>query len=275
MLAPLHIQAAHAKALTSGRRDGRGGLAKRTVVHHHRVLSEALKQAVRWRLLSINPCGLVDPPRPARREMNTIDEAETAALIGAAESSRIGAPVLLAATTGMRRGEILGLRWSDVDFERRTISVAQTLEETKTALAFKEPKTARSRRMIALPQVAIEALRRHRARQAQERLRVRPAWADLDLVCTDAIGEPIRPDYLTHAFTKLVARLGLKVRFHDLRHSHLSHLLAAGVHPKVASERAGHTSVGFTLDVYSHVMPGLQEDAANRIDAALRQHLKG
>jgi integrase len=136
-------------------------------------------------------------------------------------------------------------------------------------------KTERSRRTIALPQVAVEALRRHRAKQAEDRLRAGRAWADNDLVCTNALGEPIKPDYLTHAFTKLVARLGLKVRFHDLRHSHLSHLLAAGVHPKVASERAGHASVSFTLDTYCHVLPGLQEDAAERIDAALRKHLKG
>ncbi len=274
-LAPLHIQNCHGKALASGRRDGRGGLSARTVVHHHRVLSEALKQAVRWRLLAINPCELVDPPRPARREMNILDEAQTGALIGAAESSRIGVTVLLAATTGMRRGEILALRWRDLDLERRTLSVVRTLEETKKGLSFKEPKTERSRRTIMLPQVSVEALRRHRAKQASDRLRAGRAWADHDLVCTDALGEPIRPDYLTHAFTKLVARLGLNVRFHDLRHSHMSHLLAAGVHPKVASERAGHASVSFTLDTYSHVLPGLQEDAAERIDAALRKHLKG
>lgn len=273
-LPPLQIQGYYGKALASGRRNGRGGLSAQTVKHHHRVLSQALRQAVRWRLLHSNPCDFADPPRPVRHEMRIIDEAGAGALLGAIDGSALHVPVLLALTTGMRRGEVLGLRWKDVDIERRALSVTQTLEQTKDALAFKEPKTERSRRTIALPALTAEALRRHRAKQAEHRLRVGPAYADRDLVCCRADGEPLSPRAVSKAFAELASKRGLKLRFHDLRHSHISHLLAAGVHPKVASERAGHASVSITLDVYSHVIPGMQEDAASKIDAALRAHLK-
>lgn len=273
-LAPLQIEEYYAKALAGGRRNGKGGLSAQTVKHHHRVLSEALRQAVRWRLLHSNPCDHADPPRPARREMRTIDQAGAGALLSAIDGSAMHLPVLLALTTGMRRGEILGLRWKDVDVDRAAVSVTQTLEQTKDGLAFKEPKTDRSRRTIALPSLAADALRRHRARQAEHRLKIGRAYVDRDLVCCRPDGEPLSPRSLTKAFAELARKRGLKLRFHDLRHSHISHLLAAGVHPKVASERAGHASVSITLDVYSHVVPGMQEDAAKKIDAALRTHLK-
>ena len=226
-------------------------------------------------VLARNAAEDIDAPRPARREMRILDHAQTAALLKAAERSPIYIPVLLAATTGMRRGEIVALRWRDLNLDAHALSVSQTVEETRRApLLFKAPKTERSRRTITLPLLTAEALRSHRARQAAARLRAGPAWVDRDLVCSNAVGEPIKPDAITYAFSKLAATLGLKVRFHDLRHTHISHLLAAGVRPKVASERAGHASVSITLDTYSHVMPGLHEDAANRIDAALRKHLE-
>jgi integrase len=183
-------------------------------------------------------------------------------------------PVVLAVTTGMRRGEALALRWRDLNLEARSLSVAQTLEETEAGLAFKAPKTEHSRRTITLPLLTAEVLKRHRVRQAEHRLRAGKAYADGDLVCCNELGEPLSPHHVSQVFAKLALRLNLPIRFHDLRHSHISHLLAAGVHPKVASERAGHASVSITLDVYSHLIPGMQEDAANRIDAALRAHLQ-
>jgi integrase len=273
-LAPLHIQECFGKALASGRRRGNGGLSAQTVKHHHRVLSEALRQAVRWRLLQFNPCELVDPPRPVRREMKTLDHEQTAKLLKAAIGRSIYMPILIAVTTGMRRGEILGLRWRDLNLDEASLAVTQTLEQTAKTLTFKEPKTERSRRTIALPALTVEALRRHKARQAETRLKLGPAYSDHDLVCCRPDGEPTSPRAVTKAFSVLIADLGMKARFHDLRHSHISHLLAAGVHPKIASERAGHASVSITLDVYSHVIPGMQEDAASRIDAALRTHLE-
>jgi integrase len=183
-------------------------------------------------------------------------------------------PVLLAATTGMRRGEVLALRWSDLDLDRGVLSVAQTIEQTACGVGFKEPKTERSRRTIALPLLTVDELRRHKLRQTEARLALGPLYVNHDLVCCRPDGRPLSPRAVTKAFAARAAALGLKVRFHDLRHSHISHLLAAGVHPKVASERAGHAGVAITPDTYSHLIPGMQEDAAARIDAALRTHLE-
>jgi integrase len=286
-LAPQHLQQLYHAALTTPRQRERDGkmiqyppLSPQTVKHIHRVFSQALKQAVRLRLIPRSPADDVDPPRPKRTEMKILDQAQTAALLKAAQATPIYIPVLLAVTTGMRRGECLALRWRDVDLAGGTLSVTQTLEETKEpgarkhTLSFKPPKTERSRRTIALPTLTVTALRSHRARQAEQGLAIGKRFGDDDLVCSNAIGEPMFPHLVTDAFMDLVARLRFKVRFHDLRHTHISHLLAAGVHPKVASERAGHASVSITLDVYSHVVPGMQEDAAKRIDAALRVHLE-
>ena len=280
----IHIQAAHGAALRDRRRRARKDgsvvllppLAAQTVKHHHRVLSAALKQASRLKLRPDNPATDVDPPRVKRPEMHVLDQAQTGALLIAAEGSSIHIPVLLAVTTGMRRGEVLGLRWKDIDLDRGVLSVAQTLEQTRQpGLVFKAPKTDRSRRQIPLVPFTIEPLRAHRARQAQDRLRAGTMWIDHDLVCCHADGSPLSPRQVTKTFAGLVRRLGFKLRLHDLRHTHLSQLLAAGVNVKVVSERAGHAGVAITLDVYAHVMPGMQEDAVKRIDAALRPHLKG
>ena len=281
-LAPVHIQSYYASALTTKRtRLKRGGetdelppLSARTVHHHHRVLSAALKQAVILGWLARNPTAHVEPPRPARTEMHVLDQPQTGKLLKAAKDSPIYLPILIAVTTGMRRGEILAMRWRDFNFQSGTLSVAQTLEETGEGLAFKAPKTERSRRTIALPKLTIDELRRHLVTQKKGRLRAGSAWVDNDLVICRADGTPVSPSYVSQAFAKLAADLKLPIRFHDLRHTHISHLLAAGVHPKVASERAGHSSVSITLDVYSHLLPGMQEEAANRIDAALRTHLE-
>ncbi len=273
-LSPLQIQAYYSEALTNGRCDGTGGLSKQTVKHHHRLLSQALRQAVRWQLLTRNPCEQVDPPRPDHTEMSMVNHAEAARLLKGAESLRIYMPILMALTTGMRRGEILGLGWRDVDFERARIGVTQTLEQTAEGLALKAPKTPRSRRTITLGPTALEALKRHKAQQAAQRLRMGPAYEDRGLVCAQLDGSPMSPREVSKEFSRLTSRLGLRVRFHDLRHTHISHMLAEGIHPKIVSERAGHASVSITLDVYSHVMPGLQEDAANRVDEALQRALE-
>ncbi|MCP4377573.1 MAG: site-specific integrase [bacterium] len=184
-------------------------------------------------------------------------------------------PALLAVTTGLRRGEILGLRWSDVDLAAGTLTVQQSLEQIKDGLRFKSPKTHRSRRSLALPAMTVEALRSHRASQAEERLALGVAWEEHGLVCPRPAGAPWAPDTLSTAFAAFVRGSGMKpFRFHDLRHSHATHLLRAGVHPKVVSERLGHSSVGITLDTYSHVLPGMQQDAVRLIDVALKMAIK-
>jgi integrase len=226
---------------------------------------------VKWQLLARNPVEAVEPPKVQRKEMRALDEDETASLLNLLVETRLYMPVMLAVTTGLRRGEILGLRWSSVDFSAGTITVTRSLEQTKNGLRFKSPKTHRGRRSIAVGVVTVEAMRMHRAKQAEERLALGPVYEDHDLVCPRPGGRLWPPDMLSTAFSAMMRRSVLpKIRFHDLRHSHATHLLKAGIHPKVVSERLGHSSVGITLDTYSHVLPGMQKDAILKLDVALR-----
>lgn len=274
-LRALHIEAYYAEALATGRCNKRGGLSAQTVLHHHRVLRKALQKAVKWQLLTRNPAADVDPPRPERRQMQTLESDDTAQLLAAARRTRLYVAIVLAITTGMRRGEILALRWSDIDWQNRALSVRRSLEQTrKGGLRFKEPKTGRGR-LIALPPLTVTALKQHRARQAARRLQLGAVFQDQDLVCEAGEGSPWSPVAVTSAFRKLIAKLDLpRVRLHDLRHSHATHLLREGVHPKVVSERLGHSKVGVTLDTYSHVLPTLQQEAAQRVQDSLEAAIR-
>lgn len=267
-LRPLHIAAAYTHWLTAGRRDKRkGGLSAQSVVHHHRVLSQALKMAVRWQLLVHNPVEGVDPPRVRRREMRALDDDEISSLLTSAAGDRLYVPILLAVSTGLRRGEILGLRWSDVDMRSGALSVCRSLEPTQDGADVVQPKTARSRRAVRIPKAALEALRRQRLEQEKRADELGAGYQDADLVCPAWDGSPWHPDAFSGAFRSLT---GGKVRFHDLRHTAATMLLREGVHPKIVAERLGHSTTRLTLDTYSHVLPGMQEDAVSKIDARLR-----
>lgn len=270
-LKPLHIQSFYTDCLTSGRKDGKGGLSAQTVLHFHRLLRKAFLQAVKWQLLARNPVDAVEPPRPQRTEMNAINEKETALLLEKLTGSPLFTPVLLAVTTGLRRGELLALRWKDIDLEEGRLTVNQSLEQTKTGLRFKMPKTERSRRQVPLPGVALDFLKDHKRQQNEERLRLGPVYQNNDLIFPRPDGSLMAPDSFSTNFAAFMRRSKLKrIRFHDLRHSHATQLLTQGVHPKIVSERLGHSNIGITLDTYSHVLPGMQEDAVLKIDASLR-----
>ncbi|MBT3787135.1 MAG: site-specific integrase [Alphaproteobacteria bacterium] len=270
-LKPLHIQSFYTDSLTNGRKDGKGGLAAQTVLHFHRLLHKAFSQAVKWQLLARNPVDAVEPPRPERREMNAIDETDTAQLLEKLAGSALFTPVLMAVTTGLRRGEILALRWKDVDFDEGRITVNQSLEQTAKGIRFKSPKTERSRRQVPLPSVTLDVLKDHKRSQNEERLRLGPVYQNQDIVFPRPDGSPTPPDSFSTRFADFIRRSGLKhIRLHDLRHSHATQLLLQGVHPKIVSERLGHSNIGITLDTYSHVLPGMQEDAVLKIDASLR-----
>lgn len=273
-LTPAHLSTCYAKALATGRRDGKGGLSPATVKYVHRILRHALKQAVIWQLLPRNPADAVKPPRSERPQMTTYDVPQTATLIDSLQGTRLLVPILLAVMCGLRRGEIVALRWRHIDLSTGKISVVESAEQTADGVRYKRPKSGRGR-SVALSPTVIEELRAHRLKQAEEFLRLGLRPTEDTFVYTREDGGPLQPRSLSRAWTLAVARLDLpRIRFHDLRHAHATHLLASGVHPKVASERLGHSQIGITLDLYSHVLPGMQEDAAARVDDALRQALQ-
>jgi integrase len=266
-LAPSHIQEAYNAWALSGRRDGKtGGLSPRTRHHIHRILRSALTRAVEQQLLARNPADAFR--KVERREMVTLSAEQSARLLVTIKHSRVYWPVLLALSTGMRRGEVFALRWKNVDLSRGSVHVVESLEQTKAGIRFKSPKTDRTR-SIMLPEFAVGELRRLKKQQAEELLRIGIRQTGETLVCARADGEPLQPQSLTHQFTRLISRVRdvPRIRFQDLRHSHATQLLLAGVHPKVAQERLGHASITTTLDLYSHVTETMQNDAAKRLDA--------
>jgi integrase len=267
-LSPAHIQKHYTNALTSGRLDGKGGLSAQTVRHHDRVLHIALDRARQLRLIPTNPVEDAKPPKVELVEMVTLNADEQAALLTTAVGTEMHTPVLLALASGMRRGELLGLAWRHVDLEAGLVHVEQAVEQTKAGVRFKSPKTRHGRRTVTLPQAAVEVLRRYRIAQAEEHLKLGLGKPDLLFP-----REAADPKEFSKAFARLADRAGVDITFHGLRHTHVTDLLRAGVHPKVVSLRAGHSSVAFTLDRYAHVSLEMQQEAAAQMDTALRQAL--
>lgn len=272
-LQPLDIEQYYHRLLRHGRVDGKGGLSAQTIKHHHALIHTALSQAVNWRLLPCNPAEAVSPPRVARREMNVLDEAQTAQLLEYASGTRLYVPILLAVTTGMRRGEVLGLRWTDVEFESATIAVRRSLQQVKDGLYFKEPKTGRGR-VVHLPQVTAEALRRHRIGQAERQLLLGPDYADQGLTVARDDGTPWPPNLLSRNFCDFIERHPdlPRISFHALRHGFATLSLGRGIHPKIVSEGLGHSGVSITLDLYSHATPALGSEAASIFDSILNKN---
>jgi integrase len=250
-------------------------LSPRTRLHIHRIFSSALKHAVKLPLIVRNPADGVIPPRVKKATINTLTVKQSGILLDAIRGKPIYWPVLLALTTGMRRGEILALRWKNVDFEKKTIRVVQSLEQTKKGIRFKAPKTERTRAVI-LPDYAVEELLLLKKKQTEELAELEIKSNAETLVCCRYDGEPILPTSVTHEFIKAIRKLPElpRIRFHDLRHSHATQILTAGIHPKIAQERLGHSTIATTLDLYSHVTDTMQDDAASKLDTALRAALK-
>lgn len=278
-LKPLQIQSYYSQALQSGRLPQAGrkndpsGLSARTVLHHHRVLHDALALAVEWQLLARNPADAVRAPKPEAVEMRALNEAETVWLLEVAKGTRLYVPVLFAVTTGVRRGELVGLRWADIASDKAAIR--RSVEQTKEGgIRFKPPK-GRKGRPIELLQITLDALAEHRQAQGRDKLSIGDLYEDQDLIFAREDGSIWKPDTLTTGFSRLAQKAGFAdVRLHDLRHSHATQLLIGGVHPKIVSERLGHSKVSITLDLYSHVLPGMQKDAVKGLDAALSAAVK-
>jgi len=249
------------------------GLSATTVHHMHGVLHRALKDALRMGLVQRNVTEMVRAPRRAATEMVTLSEEQVRRFLDAVTGDRFEALYVLAVTTGMREGELLGLRWQDIDLERVAVQVRMNVQETEGPYILAETKTAYSRRSIALTQVAVTALRSHRDAQTEERRLMGRAWdASLDLVFPNSCGGIMNPDNLAkRAFKRQLVKAGLpNIRFHDLRHTAATLLLSRGVNVKVVSEMLGHADVSITLRVYAHVLPHMQQAAVEVMEGVVR-----
>jgi integrase len=247
------------------------GLAPRSIRHTHAVLHRALERAVRDGLIAKNPAALVDKPRAERRELRVLTQAEAAAFLNVTRTDPAYALYVVAISTGARLGELLGLRWSDIELDHGRVRVQRTLQrQRERGLTFTQPKTSRSRRTILLSQRAIVALRQHKVQQDEVRASAGQDWHAGDLVFCGAHGGPLEPSAVTVRFKQALAASGLPtMRFHDLRHTAATLLFAQNMNPKLVSEMLGHSTISITLDTYSHYVPAMHEQAAAAMDAVL------
>jgi integrase len=265
-LTPAHVERMRNEALARG-------VAPQSVAHHRAVLRTALNVAMRWGWIARNAAALADPPRIPEREVWALGPADARSLLQAVRGDRLEAVFTVGLACGLRQGETLGLRWSDVDLDGGTLAIQRSLQRIGREWRFLEPKTARSRRVIPLPNPVVSALREHRARQLQERLRVGGAWEGQqwgELVFCDELGRPLSGFHVLRRFKALLAAAGLPpMRYHDLRHGAASLMAVQGVPARVAMELLGHAQISTTMNIYAHVAPELQRDAADRVSQAL------
>lgn len=243
------------------------GLSSRTVRYAHTVLRAAMRQAIRWRLMLQDPTDGAQLPRLGRREMHVLDAEQARSFLEAALKTHYGPVFAIALTSGMRPSEYLGLQWQDIDWDRGTVGVVRTLERVKGSWRFADTKRDRSRRIIKLQEWVLENLKGLHARRLRSKYDMPEA---ADLVFTTPAGRPIHSDKLAQRFKAILRQAGLPaVRLYDLRHTAATLALSAGVPPKVVAEQLGHASAAFTLDVYSHLLPHMQHEAAARVERLL------
>ncbi|SKA80739.1 Site-specific recombinase XerD [Agreia bicolorata] len=262
-LTPAHVREMHTKVSATG-------VSDRTVQLSHAVLRTMLSEAVREQYVSRNVASLVRAPRGERAEIVPWSLADVEAFVKAAKDHRLSALFTLAYSTGLRRGELLGLRWQDLDFDRRLLHVRQTLQRLgkDEGLVLGPPKSMRSRRSIPLPAVAVEALTVHRQEQLVERSAAREGWVESDFVFTTTIGTSIEPSNLLRTFNALTVKAGVRrIRFHDLRHTFASLMFSQNVPPRVVMDVLGHSTLAITTDLYAHIMPSALVDAATAMDS--------
>jgi len=254
------------------------GLSGTTACHVHNVLNSSLKQAVDWELLYKNPCDKVKRPRRNEKEIVVLDVEEVARLLTALEGGSLYIPTVIALTTGMRRSEILGLNWSDIDLINKTIFVKNQLVKEDGLFELDKLKTDSSKRNIYLLDFTIEVLQNELALQKQNKAELKENYNDGNYVCCMGDGRPYDPEYISRHFlrkmTTFTTRLDIpKVTFHELRHTHATLMLQSNVNPKVVSERLGHSKVNITLDTYSHVLPNMQKDAVLKLTETMNLKL--
>jgi len=270
-LQPSHIEAYYSKALKQGRIDGTGGLSAQTVQHHARVLSQALSHGVNMEELGRNVAQKVKRPKPKRKEVEPLTRDGVSKLLQAAYHTEFYYPLLVAVFTGLRRSEVLGLTWESVNLEERYLTVNKGLHTHSTEEErYQPPKTDKSKRRVSLPNELVLALRHYREMQEAARERLGVSILPGDLFFSRADGSMMHPDSFSKACVRLAKKAGLEgVHLHSLRHTQASMLIEQGEFPKVISERLGHASTAFTNDIYGHLMPGMEQSAAAKVDAAL------
>jgi integrase len=263
-LTPAHLAAFYQDRLAAG-------FAPASVNKLHVTLHKALDQAVKWHMIPRNVAEAVKAPRPNPKEMRTLFADETRKLLEAARGDKLEALYVLAVSTGMRQGELLALKWQDVDLENASVSVRRTLTKHGTRLLFGEPKTKKSRRTIHLTEAAVRVLREHLDRQLGQIERLGDLYKDQGLVFASEVGTPINPTNLRkRSFASLLKRAKLpRIRFHDLRHTCATLLLSRNIHPKYVQELLGHANIAVTLDTYSHVIPAMGNQTARAMEDAL------
>lgn len=269
-LKPLHIQKLYSDLLSNGRTDGTGGLSAKSVLYIHRNLHESLDHAFKMQLVPRNVATLVTLPKAKKYQADVYSPQELQNLLEVAQGTDMELPISLAAGLGLRRGEILGLLWSDVNITDKQITINNNLVQTTNGNINKAPKSASSSRTIDLPDGLVPILERHRVLQAEDRHKLGSGYHPGNHVYCQADGSPYCPGYLSKKFNAFLKKRKLKqIRLHDLRHSHATLMLACGIPAKVASERLGHSNISVTLDLYSHVLDSMQKDAAEKINTGI------
>ena len=268
-LTPQQVQGFYSQKMSEG-------LAPKTVNNIHGVLHKSLDNAVKWNILPRNVCDAVTPPRIPRKEKNVLTKQQAHTLLEEVKAHRLEALLTLAITTGMREGELLALHWQDINFEDHSLQVKRAVSYFKVyGYVESEPKTAKSRRTIKLPVFVVDILIRHKVQQEEQRRQVGSAWIDKGLLFTNAQGYYFSSSTLRKVFRRFLVSIGLPhMRFHDLRHSAATILLAMKVHPKVVQEILGHSQITMTLDVYSHALPSMQEDVTKQWDSEFGKPVK-
>ncbi|MBV9690217.1 MAG: tyrosine-type recombinase/integrase [Ktedonobacteraceae bacterium] len=265
-LTPQHVQAFYASKL-------KGGLSAKRVRAFHSVLHTALDNAVKWNLIARNVCDVVTPPVPKRHEIQPLDQEQAKRFLQVVQEHKLEALLTVALMTGMRRGELLGLHWQDIDVATGSLQVRRSVNRVSGfGLIESEPKTAKSRRKIMLPHFALEALQRHRIQQQEVREKAGSQWNEQDIVFCNTYGGYMESSNLHNDFKRILKEAKLpNIRLHDLRHSTATLLLGMGVNPKIVQELLGHSNISMTMDVYSHVLPSMQQEAMGKLDDLFRQ----
>lgn len=262
------LSAQHVQRMLDEKR--KQGLSSRTIQYIHAVLRAALNDAMEWRLIAWNPAMAAKPPRMVRKEVEGISEEQAHSILDTFRGHPLEVIVTTALTTGMRQGELLGLRWANVDLEMRAVSVRNQVKRTKGEYAFARLKTKESRRILSIPLFLVNLLREHRARQLEERLRLGSAWTDLDLVFPSSLGTPMDGTNVTHRFKRRLAEAGLPpMTFHELRHGAATLMLTQGATLAEIKEFLGHSQIAITADIYAHVAPELKRAMAERMERVI------